>query len=207
MLPTLKTNISPKTWWLETENSFWNGPFSGDIRSFAGGSTYASLRAFVTSWMLPGHFFSSYRSGSCQPLKIVIQYQLQPPKMQKALNMETLCMSFKTEKTPHILKVGVFFSKLCSSKLGSSSANRDDNLEKVWNHHPVLYIHDIIHHYKTASKGTIVFKVSAYSIQSSLMSPFFPTDVRPHGWNIGWTQAKIGVFTAHPKNARGRPED
>ena len=112
MLPPPKTNISPKTWWLETENSFWNGPFSGDIRSFAGGVDLcksARICDIMNATRLPGHFFSSYRSGSCQPLKIVIQYQLQPPKMQKALNMETLCMSFKTEKTPHILKVGVFF--------------------------------------------------------------------------------------------------
>lgn len=97
----------------------------------------------------------------------------------------------------------MFFFKALLFKLGSSSANRDDNLEKVWNHHPVLYIHDIIHHYKTASKGTIVFKVSAYSIQSSLMSPFFS-----HRCQALWVKHRLNtgkdwcVYCPHKKCTR-----
>ena len=33
----MKTNISPKTWWLEDEIPFWNGPFSGGHDNFRGG--------------------------------------------------------------------------------------------------------------------------------------------------------------------------
>ena len=30
--------LSAEHWWLEDENSFWNGPFSGDIGSFPVGT-------------------------------------------------------------------------------------------------------------------------------------------------------------------------
>ena len=94
------------------------------------------------------------------------------------------------------------FEKSAQVKLGSSWGNRDDNLKKMF---------ETTTQFCTSMRSSIITKQPAKAPSSS-KSPhipsnprtnvviFFPTDGGgPHGWNIGWTQAKIGVFTTTPK--------
>ena len=50
----LKTHMSPDKWWLEEYMfSFWNGPFSGDIRASSGGGTFMERKWGSTSdWLV-----------------------------------------------------------------------------------------------------------------------------------------------------------
>ena len=41
--------MSSENWWLEDVISFWNGPFSGDIRSFSGGVRFQMLTVHEVS--------------------------------------------------------------------------------------------------------------------------------------------------------------